>query len=221
MGKRYVFFCGILIACVLLQGQEKFNINQRWVNPEGWKRPDVSRIVKSGEKAAILYGHGDKIVISTYDPAPDQPYTYFDKKIGLEEDRYLVYLDCEVRAEIQRIHVYQDQNGKVLLYFINCMMPERVVAHDNINGLYNAGYSTAAEQYILVDLDQDGKFESQFSETAAFWNDVTLQGIPDYFRTNPEKAKGSVVYNLLQIKMNGTPKGKTAHPSTATGADRS
>ena len=117
--------------------------------------------------------------------------------------RYLVFLDWEVRAEIHGVHVYRDQHGKVLLYFINCMLPERVVANNAVNSFHNAGYSSSATQYILVDLGMDGKFESQYTEATEFWNDVTKRGVPGYFHTDHSEAKNSVVYNLLQIKLAG------------------
>jgi len=201
MGKKVVFILIIFMVCILLPGQTAFNANARWINPEGWKIPDTSRMVKSAESKAFVYGHDETILVETYAPG-ETPYSLFDKKVGLEDGRYMVYLDWEVRAEIQRVHVYKDQKGNVLLYFINCMLPERVVVNGE-DGFHNAGYSSSGTQYILADLDLDGKFESQYTESADFWNDVTLEGIPEYFRTDPERAQASVVYNLLRLKLAG------------------
>jgi len=201
MGKR-LFLVG-MVMCIqaLLPGESGFHVNDRWINPEGWKLPDTSNMVKTREKTAGIFRHDGKIVIETFTPS-ESPTRYFDKKIALENGRYLVYLDCEVRAEIQGVHVYKDQHGRVLMYFINCLMPERVVANDRTHGFHNAGYSASGEQYILVDLDGDGTFESQYSESAAFWNDITRKGVPEYFQTDPERSRNSIVFNLLETMLN-------------------
>jgi len=202
MGKKYIFIQVIFLACVLLPGQTAFDVNQRWINPGGWKIPDLSRLAKSSEKQAGIFGHDQKILVETYE-SPKQEYSFFDKKVAVDAGRYLVYLDCEVRVQTDIVQVYKDQKGNVLLYFINCMLPEHVVANDRVDGFHNAGYSSSASQYILVDLDNDGKFESQFTETTEFWNDVTERGVPTYFQNDHDKAQISVVYNLLQIKLSG------------------
>ena len=209
MGKHSVFSQIILLAWVLLPGRTVFNTGERWIHPEGWKVPDIAHMVKSNQTEAGIFGHDHKIVVETY-RSPEKKYSYFDKKVGLEDGRFLVYMDCEVRVEADIVHVYKDQEGNVLLYFINCMLPERVVANDE-DGFHNAGYSSSAAQFLLADLDKDGIFESQFTETMDFWNDITLKGIPEYFRTDPDRARSSVVYNLLQFKLSGKKIGIPRH----------
>lgn len=190
---------GVVLVLFTIIVDAKFDYSKRWIIPEGWKIPDVSVLKLSQRKTAKIVGVNKNIDILFYD-GKDANYSYFDKKVKLEDGKYFVYLDNELRMEVKQVILFK-ADKKVLLYYINYFAPERIIVKDKSNKLYNAGYDTVAEQSIIIDLDGDGIFESSYNELPEFWNDITLSGIPDFFKSENLKSKRSVLFNLLLIKL--------------------
>lgn len=146
----------IFVLPFLISGD--VNINKCWINPNGWKLPDLKMFKKASFEIKNFAYVKESILVERYNLKDEKKYFIYDKKC---ETDFQVYLNVEIEREINFVEVYKTIKNKVLLYVIHSFEQDRVAQNigTGVNIVYSGG---TAYINILVDLNEDSLYESLF-----------------------------------------------------------